>query len=181
MPLFYKGVRYGTYWYHHYTSGFFAPKFDLDYGNDYIEIINHIIKPKGSAESPFLSITSSYGVALSYAKRLDVPNLKGLIYVIESDQGAGLRLVDPVKRIAEGLKAPHDYQHSGSPDCFIELLKKGATGRIENDLFPNPPGSERVKNWFSDELTAIAFALRDSESLVLTEIPSDCVVEVYEV
>jgi hypothetical protein len=185
MPLFYKGVAYGTHWYDKYDSrhGFWAPKPEkLD---EDLEIINHISNG-GSAQSPFLSVTTSYGVALSYAKNKQLVNgtileLEGLIYVIDSDQEPGLRIIDPVKRIAEGLKAPHDYHHSGSRNCLLELIEPGVTGLKEEVLFPKPPGNQGVETHFSAELKTMVYALRDSEILIFGEIPASCIIGFYTV
>ncbi len=65
MAIFYRGAGVGTYWHTHDArqTGFVARSPQMPFSVD--RLMLHIAR--GTVNSPFISLTRSYGIALNYA------------------------------------------------------------------------------------------------------------------
>jgi hypothetical protein len=191
MPIFYRGAGVGTHWYINDAriSGF-SPQLPGVTGS-ISQIMNHIAR--GSTNSPFVSITRSYGVALNYALYggLSYPTASNPSYVYEIEINdpppPGLQLFDPVKDIAVSAVSPissPSYHHDGSPQFLLGVVQpRGKIKRFLRRNYPQPPpatGTSRPPN-LTIELETLVRALRDAEILALGTIPIVCVQKRYNV
>ena len=192
MAIFYRGAGIDTYWHLNdpTENGFIARAPGVAPTPD--RMMQHI--SRGTQNSPFISITLSYAVARNYAlsSSLDIPtrNNPAYVYEIEFQESLpfGLTLLDPVKRVAQGLPYPPSsgppYQHDGPPEFLLGVADPINMAHFLEQHSPQPPSSEgtpRPPN-LSLELETLVRALRDAEILVHGIIPSICVqncVDVY--
>ncbi|HTV49189.1 MAG TPA: hypothetical protein VMG59_12175 [Phycisphaerae bacterium] len=189
MAIFYRGAGIGTWWHKHGPG----PK-GWKAHSPYMEasetrLMNHIAE--GSTASPFISLTRSYGVALNYARNsgLSRPNRRRRAFVweieLEEPLPDGLRLHDPVKRIANHVPHPLatiPYQHNGAPTCLIGLIDI-TQEKLLAQICPVPPNSNPPYGPpnISLGLKTLIFALRDAEVLATGVIPKECVRRRYDV
>ena len=191
MAIFYRGAGIGTYWYHNdpIKQGFIARSPGM--ASTTTRLMLHIAR--GTINSPFISMTRSYGVAWHYAMSSSkrVPTLSDPAYVheieIQEPLPPNLHLLDPVKEVTRTLPAPTSpgppYQHDGLPDFLIGIADPG---NMEHFLTPTslqPPGSEgtpRPPN-LTIELETLVRALRDAEILAHGIIPATCVKNSFNV
>jgi len=189
MPIFYRGAGIGTYWHtNDATKTGFTPKSTA--AAQPALLMGHIAR--GSVTSPYISLTSSWGVALSYAVgggRV-LPSRTRPAYVYElsinTPLPAGLQLIDPVKELAKHLNGPfHNptYQHDGLPEFLLGVVHPRSQAHMLSAHYPQPPGSggtPRPPN-LSMELETLVRALRDSEILAIGNIPSTLIVRKHNV
>jgi len=110
VPIFYKGAGPATYWHQNNAidDGFVSCKPGHIPSDDLM--IDHIIN--GNTNSPYISLTRSFGVALNYAmfgeEAMADENDPGYVYEIEIAEPLpdGLVLIDPVKQLAQSLPSP---------------------------------------------------------------------------
>lgn len=169
MARFYKGSGPGTYYWlpehdpriHGFQAPIGAPP-----GPD--GAIRHITNY--SAPSPYVSVTTSYAVARSYAISgpfgLASQTMPGKVWEIQIDVPRSPPPANPTLLIAG--QYPDFFAHDGDPDLLLELARG------------NPPQGRSVDgfqvNWrVSHELLAIVRALRDAEALADRILPG-CVV-----
>ncbi len=121
VAIFYRGAGIGTYWHIHDArqTGFNARARQMQPTPD--RLMLHIAR--GTVNSPFISLTRSYGIALNYANFFgtEISTLQHPSYVYEREINepvpSGLKLLDPIKVVAPVLPQPLSinppYQHDG--------------------------------------------------------------------
>ena len=136
MPIFYRGAGIGTYWYRNdpVRQGFIARDPGMESTTN--RLMLHIAR--STVNSPFISLTRSYGVAWHYAMsssvRIPTPSDPAYVHEIEIQKPLppNLRLLDPVQEVTRTLPAPtspgQPYQHDGLPDFLIGIVDPGNMG-----------------------------------------------------
>lgn len=132
MPTFYRGAGLDTYWHTNDSRevGFTARAPDTLPTT--AELITHIAT--NTMNSPYVSLTCSYRVAVSYAmlggRRRPTPEQPAYLYEIQINEPLpiGIRLIDPIKEIAPILPDPtveevHRYQHGGYPNFLLGIVE----------------------------------------------------------
>ena len=150
-------------------------------------LIQHI--SRSIIDSPYISLTRSYGIAHDYAvygRQVATKSKPAYIYEIEIPRRpAGLRLVDPIKEIAKCVPRPTQsmsYQHDGDRKYLLGVVSNEYKDYREAPIL-RPPldgGTPRAPN-LSPELESLVFALRDAEILAVGSIPAGYVITRYEV
>jgi hypothetical protein len=182
MPTFYKGIGPGTHWHaiDLRTNGLSARAPGVQ--PSISALIAHI--RLGTTQSPYISLTRSYGVAESYARvgRITATQQNpGYVYelVINDPLPSGMVLIDPAVDIANtnaNLFASPSYHHDGGPTFLLGVVDPVSMAAHLNGFAPSPPGSgaiQRPPN-LSNDLEAIVRVLRDAEILVSGNIPTTC-------
>ena len=130
MAIFYRGAGIGTYWHIHDArqTGFIARARQMQPTTD--RLMLHIAR--GTVNSPFISLTRSYGIALNYANFFgtEIPTIQNpaFVYEIEINEPihSELRILDPIKEVAPILPAPigknPPYQHDGGPSFLLGVV-----------------------------------------------------------
>ena len=191
MPILYRGAGINTYWYlndlieHGFTAR--APEMTATT----TRLMLHIAR--STVNSPFISITRSYGVAWHYAMsssmRIPTPSDPAYVHEIEIQEPLplGLKLLDPVKQVVQALPSPESlgppYQHDGLPDFLLGVVNPRRMGDFLEQYSLQPPASEgtpRQPN-LTIELETLVRALRDAEILAHGIIPATCVKNSFEV
>ncbi len=191
MAIFYRGAGIGTYWYDNepVKQGFIARAPGMESTTN--RLMFHIAR--STINSPFISMTRSYGVAWRYAivnsERAPTPSDPAYVHEIEIQEPLppGLHLLDPVKEVAGLLPSPASpgppYQHDGLPDFLIGIVNPRNMGHFLRQASLQPPGSEgtpRTPN-LTIELETLVRALRDAEILAQGAIPATCVRNRFDV
>jgi hypothetical protein len=182
MPLFFRGAGVGTYWHPANNDARvlgFTPH-SPGMPRTHNRLMQHIALTTTS--SPYLSLTRSWGVALSYARNGRAQATAAdpaYIYEIELDEPLplGLVLLDPVREVANAVPPPTGmaYQHDGSPDFLLGIVDPVGQQQFLTQISPQPAGGVPHPANLSQELTTIVRALRDAEILAVGAIPSNCV------
>ena len=182
MPIFYRGAGVGTYWHPSNNDARllgFSPHFP-GMPRTHSRLMQHIAV--ATTSSPHVSLTRSWGVALSYARNGRAQAVQAdpaYIYEIELDEPLplGLILLDPVREVANAVPPPTGmpYQHDGSPDFLLGVVDPTGQEQFLNQIRPHPAGAVARPANLSMELTTIVRALRDAEILAVGAIPSHCV------
>lgn len=182
MPIFYRGAGLGTYWHpsnHDARALGFTPHFS-GMPRTHNRLMQHIALTTTS--SPYISLTRSWGVALSYAlsgRAQATQSDPAYIYEIELDDPlpVGLVLLDPVREVANNVPPPTGmpYQHDGSPDFLLGIVDPIGQQRYLSQISPQPAGAVSRPANMSQELITIVRALRDAELIAVGAIPSNCV------
>jgi hypothetical protein len=124
MTILYRGAGFGTYWHTNDArlTGFLPRNAGISHTHD--RVVQHVYN--GRTDSPYVSLTLSYGVALNYALEMGTkqPTVHdpAYVYEIEITASHGVTLIDPVKLLASGAPDPLDpipYQHNGNPNVLI--------------------------------------------------------------
>lgn len=184
MPIFFRGAGVGTYWNQKDATilGFVAQSPGMQAST--AVLMDHIAR--STTNSPYISLTRSYGVAESYAKlagrNFPTAESPGYVYrlVIDDPLPSGLVLVDPVTQILGSLPGPlaSQYQHDGRPEFLLGVVSPVRMSQYLTALAPQAPGAQgtpRSPN-LSIELEMLVRALRDAEILALGIVPRNCVV-----
>ena len=191
MAIFYRGAGINTYWYLNdpIEQGFVArtPGMTPTTTRQMLHIA------RSTVNSPFISLTRSYGVAWHYAMLSSerIPTLRDPAYVheieIQEPLPSGLHLLDPVKEVAQMLPSPISlgppYQHDGLPDFLLGVVDPGRMENFLTQYAKQPPSSEgtpRPAN-LTIELETLVRALRDAEILAHGIIPATCVKNSFDV
>jgi hypothetical protein len=181
MTIFYRGAGTGTYWNINDArlSGFTARNAGMVHTVD--RVIQHVYG--GDTDSPYVSLSLSYGVALNYALEMGTvqPTVlnPSFVYEVEINAAHGVDLVDPVKEIADGAPPPLSalhYQHNGAPIVLLGVVSPWLSAFLHTPV-PMPPGSTTsppILN-VSPHLWGFVAALRDAEILARGAVPSACV------
>jgi hypothetical protein len=145
MPIFYRGAGIGTYWHENDArlNGFTPKKPGAVHSIE--RLMEHIAR--ADVNSPYISLTRSYGVAYWYAlfgRNPATETNPGYVYEIEINKPLppGLQLLDPVKEVAVAAPEPLDlvcYQHDGLPDFILGLVNPTEMGQFLKPLRPQPP------------------------------------------
>ncbi len=191
VAIFYKGAGIGTYWHINDArqTGFIARAPQMQPTPD--QLMLHIAR--GTVNSPFISLTRSYGIALNYAKfygkEISSPQNPAFVYEIEINEPipSGLKIIDPIKEVAPVLPLPlginPPYQHDGGPDFLLGIVDPTNMGEYLTQHAPQPPdsgGTPRTPNLTID-LETLVRTLRDAEILAEGTIPADCVKHKFKV
>ena len=175
MATFYKGAGIGTHWHIQDSRriGFTARAPQNTPTTE--ALVAHIAK--GTVNSPYISLTSSYAVAWHYAvfssKREPTSGNPAYIYEIEIDDSLphGLNLLNPVKEVVHILPQPLQ----GVVDLeYMAHLLHGQTPQLSDSRGDFSPDIEL-------QLIALTFAQRDAEVLVHGYIPPFCVKHRFEI
>ena len=182
MTLYYRGAGAGTYW--NTTDariGGFVPQ-SPGLTASASRIIQHVAH--GMTQSPYISLSRSYSVALSYALDFGTisptVSMPGYVYELEIDANSGVRLVDPVKEIVADAGdpfAPLSYHHDGYPTVLLGVVSPSLMAyylHLHVAQVGGTASSGRPAN-ISHHLRAMTLALRDAEILVFGNVPSACV------
>jgi hypothetical protein len=190
MTLFYKGVGCGTYL--HGTDLRITGIAPRNPGATFnvSTVMNHIAR--GTTTSPHISLTKSYGVAEQYARNASriQPTVSNPAYVYEidiPDPPAGMvQVLDPVFFVASHNQNPlssPSYHHDGTQSFLLGVVEPSVTA-IWPPILLRPPGMaggvSRPPN-LSVELETMVFALRDSEVLVVGNLPRAYVVNRFDI
>jgi hypothetical protein len=183
MAIFYRGAGVGTWWHKNDPrhSGFTPQASGMPPGLD--RLMAHI--SHGTKDSPYVSLTRSYGVARSYALKAGhippTPTSPALVWEIELTDPlpAGLTLYDPVQVVAAEVPTPtsgNPYQHDGAQNTLIALIDTSQASLLKEPC-PMPRGCNppHPLPHISTHIRAIVFALRDAELLALGTIPRHCI------
>ena len=150
MAIFYRGAGINTYWYLNdpMEQGFIAraPGMTPTTTRQMLHIA------RSTVNSPFVSITRSYGVAWHYAMlssgRVPTPEDPAYVHEIEIQEPLppGVHLVDPVKDVAQMLPSPTNpgppYQHDGLPNFLLGIVEPGRMANYLTQYAKQPPSSE---------------------------------------
>lgn len=130
--------------------------------------------------SPFLSFSTSYAVAHSYASLGSSRSNPGCIYEIDTDL-VRLTLYDPVSEIASlATNSRYSHYHDGGPDLILGVAASslhGAVLRQPTVRRPTLPRALPKAPQISDELHGLVFAIRDAEVLIAAPIPAACILD----
>ncbi len=187
MPILYRGAGVGTYWHARDARLLgFLPQWAA--GDPSLNrIIHHIAR--GTVNSPYVSLTRSFGVARTYAlagRYRANPKAPAYVYEIETGPALGPALVDPLKVIAESLLDPameFTYHHDGPPDFQLGIVDPKRFRNCLRAPFPRPPpgaGTMRPPK-LSIELETMVRALRDAEVLAQGPVPARTVKARYDI
>lgn len=191
MAIFYRGAGIVTYWHIHDAgqSGFISRVPKMQPTTD--RLMLHIAR--GTVNSPFISLTRSYGIALNYAnflgREIPTPQRPTYVYEIEINEPvfSGLKLLDPIKEVAPVLPQPLSinppYQHDGGPAFLLGIVDPINMRKYLTQHAPQPPDSEgtpRTPN-LTIALETLVRTLRDVELLAEGMIPAACVKHKFEV
>lgn len=187
MPILYRGAGVGTYWHTQdaRVEGFLPQWAAADPSTS--RIIHHIAR--GTVNSPYVSLTRSFGVACAYAvagKRRATAKSPAYVYEIELFAGTGPALIDPVAVVGAGLLEPgaeSTYHHDGPPEFLLGIVAPKRFRDVLRAPFPQPPpgGGTRRPPKLSIELETLVRVLRDAEVLAQGPIPASCVKARYPV
>jgi hypothetical protein len=179
MARYFKGAALGSHWHLNDArlSGFTA----INVANSHsgAAIINHIVH--GTSNSPYVSITKSWMMALQYARQSRLPdvaataNLPAYIYEIDFTDTT-VSLYDAIVEIGKTLPTPHlqiGYAHNGDSRLIAAILNGKLANYLKRAKLTGPPNNNNaaVAPVVSDELRALLLTLRDAEVLVLHAIP----------
>ena len=187
MPTMYRGAPLHSYWHTHDATRF-GFNGQLPTTTHSVNImIDHILGL--TSQTPYTSLTFSYGVARAYAEVSSVrasPTAANPAYVYLIDLSdplpTGLSLYDPVKMIANMVPpppAPVPYQHEGTPDYLLGVVDPNTYGhfliahRLSSSAAGGTPSTSTDTP--SSSLVALVRALRDSEILACGLIPPHCI------
>ena len=188
MTVFYRGAAPGTYWNTNDArlSGFTARTPGMLHSAD--RVIQHVYN--ALTNSPYVSLSLSYGVALHYALEMGTSQPTalnpGFVYEVEVNASHGVDLIDPVKAVATGAPDPLssvNYQHNGSPTVLLGVVSP-VFGRLLFTPIPVPPGAVSPATHtlsMGSHVWALTAALRDAEILVRGSVPASCVVRRHSV
>ena len=190
MAVLYRGAGVGTYWHTHDARAFgFAPKTPgALHTTD--RLMLHIAR--GTVDSPYVSLTRSYGIAESYGvyfgRRSPSRTTPGYVYEIELSDPlpAGLALFDPVNEVAARARSPVgsvSYHHNGPQGYLLAVVDPKRFGRNLRAAAPQPPSraSSSQPPLLTMELETMVRALRDAEILSVGNIPAACVRARHEI
>lgn len=189
MATFFRGAGVDTYWHRNDARlRGFAPhdgsaSFTLD------RLMAHI--KNGTTFSPFVSLTSSYGVALDYAlyagRNPPTPSIPAYVYEVEfSSVPQRVALINPVWEVVAATSDPLSalrYHHDGQQIFLLGVVAptRMAAHLARQVVHPPPSGATPRQANLSVELETLIRALRDAEILVYGTVPRDCIKSRHEV
>jgi hypothetical protein len=192
MPLFYRGAGVGTFWHLNdaRVNGFTAQAPEVVPSID--RLMQHVAR--GTINSPYISLTRSFGVAWNYAvfygrsATLATHNSPGYVYEIEINDPlpSGLQLLDPLKDVAAAAPAPLapiSYQHDGLPEFLLGVVEPNKYGHFLSmpSLQPPPGGGTLRPPNLTIQLETLVRVLRDAEILAVGNIPATLIRSRFEV
>lgn len=163
-PTLYKGAGPGTWWHVNdprtTPAGFWGGAANAGTVNATVRHITAYSWP-----SPYLSFTTSFAIARSYAlsgpKGVASRSNPGFVYEIDlSTLSFPPTLIDPVQHIV-GSNGGWAHRHEGAP-TLIEEIAKGAQSYSLSHRSGGPQRAPAVQT----DLIALVFAIRDAEILV---------------
>ena len=150
-------------------------------------MIGHVAR--GTTNSPYISLTRSFGVAKSYAvvnRKPHVSRKQGFVYILEFDKRSGVELLDPVKQMARLLGNPYDdpsYHHDGDQSFLLGVADPARHWADRTRRIAQPPpgqGTPRPAN-LHHHFETLVRSLRDSEILAVRAVPKKYVIDCVEV
>ena len=177
----------GTHYHHHDArlEGFVARMVVGDATSE--QLVGHIAR--GTTNSPFISLTRSYGVARGYAmacRKIHMVNKRGFVYVLEIDKKSAIELLDPVKKVSRLLGDPYaepSYHHDGAQGFILGVADPIRHWEEKDRRIDQPPasdGTSRPANLHRHFETLIR-SLRDAEILAVRAIPGKYIVDRLDV
>ena len=170
---YYKGSAPGTHYWeeaHDPRRYGFRPRQGSGLGTD--AIVRHITQY--SAVSPYVSLTTSFAIARSYALSGRDEAEQGKVWLVDLDEPSNVTHPMPVMLAALGGRRLHD----GDQHLIRQLLVGYRAPPTTFEGVLDPTG-DRVKiavnSEVTEELRAIVFALRDAEVLVQHVLPKSVV------
>lgn len=189
MATFYKGAGIGTHWHINDSREVGFTAISPTTRHTIEALVTHIAK--GTANSPYISLTRSYAVAWDYAMNggTEIPTSinPGYVYEIEINISllSQLKLFDPIKEVAIDLPVPIDvnseeeisfYQHNGLPNFLLGVVNPRDMSDFQVGRQPQPPGpGVPCPPNLTPQLEALVNALRDAEILAYGHIPAHCI------
>lgn len=179
MPTYFKGAAIGSHWHGQDAcqTGLFSTSPGAGTGGFAGSAINHVLN--NSRNSPYLSLSRSYEVALGYALltgrngHIPTQSNPAFVYEIYLDDPLppGLTLVDPVQLILSTSPLPGSYHHDGGPDFLLGVIDETNHKHILHRPRMTASGPDIVAPSLTRELKAIVRVLRDAEVLITGIIP----------
>jgi hypothetical protein len=179
MPLLYRGVANGTHWHRNdaRVSGFTAHSRGISHSVNIMMM--HICQ--ATVFTPYISLTSSLGVACSYAgvasSGMATAASPGYVYTIDipNPLPPDIQLYDAVHEIATTIPShlPQTlYQHEGRPEYLLGVADSSFSHHLLSYYF-DPAGHLTSQNDApSQYLRTLVHALRDAELLAYDSIPA---------
>jgi hypothetical protein len=188
VAIFYRGAGVGTYWHMNdgRLSGLTPTSPGMMHSTD--RVIQHVYN--GLTQSPYVSLSCSYSVALNYAMEAGMMQPTALnpayVYEVEINDTHRVHLIDPVKEVAAGAPNPldsHQYQHNGHPNVLLGVVWAllAPLLRVAVVLPPGAATSATHTVNIGPHLWAIVAALRDAEILAIGTIPAACIAKRHSV
>jgi hypothetical protein len=175
MAILYRGAGVGTYWHTNDPRHTGLTSTAPGVLNTPDRIIQHVYN--GLTRSPYVSLSLSYPVALSYALEMGTmqPTIHNPAYVweIEIKDTHGVTLIDPVKEMAAGAPGPldpHPYQHNGDPNVLLGVVWSAVAPILLSRPVALPPGAATSATHtlnVSKYVWGLVAALRDAEILAV--------------
>jgi hypothetical protein len=191
LPAFFRGAGIGTHWHKNdaRVSGFTATKPHMPHTVDLL--MSHVVY--GTTDTPYVSLTSSYGIAKEYAINYSPPgklsqNNPAYVYRIDIPQEINnlFILYDPINEIAnanQNLPCNPNYHHDGGGYFLlgvIDPVKNSAELKKSASQPPPEWGTQRPPN-LTNHLETMVRALRDAEILAFGTIPKEWITARYKV
>jgi hypothetical protein len=188
MALFYRGAGIGSHWYNNdaRVSGFAPHSPGATPSID--RVMYHVAR--GSTVSPYISFSRSFGIAradgITGKSGFATAARPGYVYEIEISDDKICKLIDPVVEVAASLNRPWEnvsYQHDGAQSFLLGVVDPANMLNHLQASVVSPPGSagtSRAAN-LSMQVETLVRALRDSEVLVLGNVPASVLRYRYDV
>ncbi len=183
MARFYKGIGVGTFLHAKdlRVTGIAPRNPGAIHSN--VDLMFHVAR--GTTVSPYVSLTRSFGVARDYA--IDASRTRpsatqpAYVYSVDIAPSHGVTILDPTWEVAKHNGNPFaspSYQHDGAQSFLLGVVDPVMMGAYLSAPCPQPRiaagGTVRAPN-LSLELETMVRALRDSELVVVGNIPRSCV------
>jgi hypothetical protein len=163
MTIIYKGASPNTHWHTNTPIShgrFTAAGQNLPQSAD--RVVAHITQ--SSRNSPFISFTYSFAVAVQYALDGATVHDPGFVYEIDTASIKNPLIYDPIMLLHQNHSAIH--KHDGGQDLIIGIASPVACGHILFNPPTRPTGSPAIPPNVSANLAAIINAIRDAELLL---------------
>jgi hypothetical protein len=196
MPRLYKGIGVGTFLHDLHRKADLRqtgiPAHSPHKGYGHAAMISHV---SGDTESPFVSLTRSFGVAYNYAidysRAVPTTNDPAFVCAIDVEyadlRGTPLTFMDPMVEIAKQINDPlglTSYHHDGEMDFILGVANPSAMShfRIKNAMRPPRDTTPAGPPHLSAAFQALVRALRDSEIIAHGDtIPGRFIAQIYDV
>lgn len=140
--------------------------------------------------SPYVSLTTSYGVARDYAinasRTRPTSSHPGYVYAVDINASDGILLFDPVREViahcGNPLASP-SYNHDGAQSYLLGVVDPVTMGTHLHIPAPQPlsaSGATPRSPTLTAELETMVRALRDAEVLAGATIPARCFVQRFD-
>ena len=133
MAIFYRGAGIGTYWYENdpIEQGFIAREPEMDPTTS--RLMDHIAR--GTVNSPFISVTRSYGVAWNYAMSSGTQDPTrddpAYVYEIEIPESPIAELIDELQSDEIDRLQLRDLLRGETSEVQHPRLQRGETSEVQ--------------------------------------------------